>query len=193
MPTALLSVYEKAGIANFAQALVGLGWSLVASGGTCKALNAAGLPVRDVAELVGGGAILGHRVVTLSREVHAGLLARHTPEDAAELEALGLPRIDLVCVDLYPLTAAMTAPDSTPEKILEQLIRDMNEQLINAKKQVAQAIADERSLQKQAEQEASNAAEWERKAMLAVRHGDDRWAWAPTARAEELRARRRPQ
>lgn len=72
-----------------------------------------------------------------------------------------------------------------PSKILDQLIRDMNEQLINAKKQVAQAIADERSLQKQAEQEAANAAEWERKAMLAVRHGDDKLAMEALQRKQQ--------
>jgi phosphoribosylaminoimidazolecarboxamide formyltransferase/IMP cyclohydrolase len=114
---ALLSVFEKEGIVEFAQALVALGWNLIASGGTAKKLVSAGLAVRDVAELVGGGAILGHRVVTLSREVHAGLLARDIPEDLAELERLGIPWIDLVCVDLYPLEQEIAKPESTPESV----------------------------------------------------------------------------
>ncbi len=116
--TALLSVYHKDGIVEFAQALVARGWEILASGGTAKALLAGGVPVRDVAEIV-GGPILEHRVVTLSREVHAGLLARDTPEDIAELERLGLFRINLVCVDLYPLHEAIAKPDATRASMIE--------------------------------------------------------------------------
>lgn len=117
MKTALISVFEKAGIVEFAQELVNLGWQLLASGGTAKALAAASLPVRDVATLVGGGPILGHRVVTLSREVHAGLLARDI--DLTELEALGMPRIGLACVDFYPLGMEIARPGSTLESVTE--------------------------------------------------------------------------
>src|SRR6266576_3874409 len=100
---ALLSVYHKDGIVDFARNLVNLGWNIYASGGTAAALTKAGVPVIDVASLVGGGPILGHRVVTLSRELHAGLLSQDNKEDLAELKHLGVPVIDLVCVDLYPL------------------------------------------------------------------------------------------
>jgi phosphoribosylaminoimidazolecarboxamide formyltransferase/IMP cyclohydrolase len=117
---ALLSVYDKSGIVEFAESLVKLGWELYSSGGTAKALIAAGVPVKDVSALVGGGAILGHRVVTLSRELHAGLLARDTAEDQAELRRLGVPYIDLVCVDLYPLAAEIARPGSTPDSVIEQ-------------------------------------------------------------------------
>ncbi|MGH2717238.1 MAG: bifunctional phosphoribosylaminoimidazolecarboxamide formyltransferase/IMP cyclohydrolase, partial [Actinomycetota bacterium] len=117
--SALLSVYDKTGIVDFAQGLVALGWRIYSSGGTAAALQASGVAVTDVAELVGGGAILGHRVVTLSREVHAALLARPTAEDLAELESLGIPFIDLVCVDLYPLAAEIANPEATPESVIE--------------------------------------------------------------------------
>ncbi len=103
MKTALISVYNKEGIVEFAKELIGLRYKILASGGTAKVLTEAGLEVTDVASLVGGGAILGHRVVTLSREIHAGLLARDNDEDRKELESLKVPFIDLVCVDLYPL------------------------------------------------------------------------------------------
>ncbi len=103
MPVALLSVSDKNEIDIFARGLCDLGWEILASGGTAKYLSERNIKVRDVAFLVGGGPILSHRVVTLSREIHAGILAADTPEDAAELMDLGLPRIDLVCVDLYPL------------------------------------------------------------------------------------------
>jgi len=119
-PVALLSVYDKTGIADFARELVGLGWEILASGGTAKALADAGVSVRDVATLVGGGEILGHRVVTLSREIHAGLLARDTKEDREELKKLGIPWIDLVCVDLYPLQDEIRSPKATRESVIEK-------------------------------------------------------------------------
>ncbi len=118
---ALISVYDKQGIAEFAQGLSDLGWQLYASGGTARAISDAGLAVTDVAELVGGEAILGHRVVTLSREISAGLLADKTSaEDVAEMAALKLPIIDLVCVDMYPLEEAITQPGSTKATVIEQ-------------------------------------------------------------------------
>ena len=71
---ALLSVYDKTGIVEFAQGLADQDWQIYASGGTAKAIQDAGVAVKDVSELIGGSAILGHRVVTLSREISAGLL-----------------------------------------------------------------------------------------------------------------------
>ena len=120
MKNALISVYHKDGITDFALELVKLGLTIYASGGTAKHLTKAGIKVLDVATLVGGEAILGHRVVTLSREVHAGLLARYdVPEDMAELERLNIPCIDLVCVDLYPLEQEIAKPDSTESSVIE--------------------------------------------------------------------------
>jgi phosphoribosylaminoimidazolecarboxamide formyltransferase/IMP cyclohydrolase len=121
MRTALLSVYDKGGIVEFAKGLLALGdWQIMASGGTAAALENAGITVKDVADLVGGGAILGHRVVTLSREVHAGLLAQPTKEDLKELKTLGIPFIDLVCVDLYPLAEEIAKPGATMESVIEK-------------------------------------------------------------------------
>ncbi|OGD56403.1 hypothetical protein A2V71_04700 [Candidatus Berkelbacteria bacterium RBG_13_40_8] len=118
MPNALLSVYDKEGIVEFGNGLLDLGFTLYASGGTARVLVEAGLTVHDVSELVKGEAILGHRVVTLSREVHAGLLA--TDEQLDELtNRLGLPRLDLVCVDLYPLKKEIAKEGSTRESVTE--------------------------------------------------------------------------
>ena len=72
---ALLSVYNKDGIVEFAKGLVDAGFTLYASGGTCKVIAEADLPVQDVADLTGFGAILDHRVVTLHPKVHGGILA----------------------------------------------------------------------------------------------------------------------
>ncbi len=120
MKTALISVYNKEGIVGFGKELVGLGFKIYASGGTAKELTSAGIEVTDVASLVGGGAILGHRVVTLSREVHAGLLAQDNEQDRKELESLKIPFIDLVCVDLYPLTEEIAKHNSTLESVIEK-------------------------------------------------------------------------
>src|ERR1044071_9441194 len=72
-----------------------------------------------------------------------------------------------------------------PEKMLNQVVIDMANQLIEAKKQVAVSIADEKRLAKQAEGEAANAAEWERRAMLAIKAGDDALAKEALARKKE--------
>jgi len=106
MPTALLSVYDKAGIGDLAEALHGLGWRLVSSGGTAKAVADRGVPVTDVAELTGVPAILDHRVVTLHPKIHGGLLADPTkPEHKADMAAYGIEPISLVVVNLYPFTS----------------------------------------------------------------------------------------
>lgn len=116
---ALLSVYDKAGIVEFAKGLADLNWHIYASGGTAQAISDAGIEVQDVSSLVGGDAILGHRVVTLSREISAGLLAdKSSPDDIAEMKKLGIPIIDLVCVDMYPLEESITEANSTKAGVI---------------------------------------------------------------------------
>ena len=115
MKTALLTSYEKdAALVRLGKMLTDAGWTLLGSAGTAKYLNENGVACRDVAEIV-GAPILGHRVVTLSRELHAGLLS--TDADAAELEKLGVPRIDLVYVTLYPLEKTITGGGAAEEVI----------------------------------------------------------------------------
>jgi phosphoribosylaminoimidazolecarboxamide formyltransferase/IMP cyclohydrolase len=106
VPTALLSVYDKSGIADFASALDELGWKIVSSGGTAKAVADAGVPVTDVADLTGVPAILDHRVVTLHPRVHGGLLADPTKaEHQADMAEYGIEPISLVVANLYPFTS----------------------------------------------------------------------------------------
>lgn len=103
---ALLSVYDKTGVVELARGLHDLGWDLLSSGGTARALSEAGLPVTDVADLTGFPAILGHRVVTLHPKVHGGILAdRSNPEHRADMETYGIEGIDLVVVNLYPFSS----------------------------------------------------------------------------------------
>lgn len=107
MPRALLSVYDKTGIVEFASALRGLGWTLLSSGGTARALIEAGIEVTDVADVTGLPPILDHRVVTLHPSVHGGILAdRDKSEHLDELAEHGIEPIDLVVVNLYPFSSA---------------------------------------------------------------------------------------
>jgi phosphoribosylaminoimidazolecarboxamide formyltransferase/IMP cyclohydrolase len=106
MPTALLSVYDKSGITELAEGLSELGWKVVSSGGTAKAISAAGTPVTDLAELTGVPAILDHRVVTLHPKIHGGLLADPTkPQHRVDMARHGIAAIDLLVCNLYPFAS----------------------------------------------------------------------------------------
>ena len=100
---ALLSVSDKTGLIEFAKALAGHGVELVSTGGTAKAIAAAGLQVKDVSELTGFPEMMDGRVKTLHPKVHGGLLAiRDNKEHADAMKAHGIAPIDLLVVNLYP-------------------------------------------------------------------------------------------
>jgi phosphoribosylaminoimidazolecarboxamide formyltransferase/IMP cyclohydrolase len=121
MPTALLSVFDKAGLIDLASALVDMGWNLLASGGTAETLRNHGCPVREVSDFTGFPELLGGRVKTLHPAIHAGILARPTPEDQSQLHQHGLTAIDMVVVNLYPFEQVVASPASTPEDIIENI------------------------------------------------------------------------
>jgi phosphoribosylaminoimidazolecarboxamide formyltransferase / IMP cyclohydrolase len=107
---ALLSVSDKTGLAELARALVRRDVELVSTGGTSKALRAAGLPVRDVADITQFPEILDGRVKTLHPMVHAGLLAvRDDAVHIAEMQDFGIDAIDLLVVNLYPFERTVAA------------------------------------------------------------------------------------
>jgi phosphoribosylaminoimidazolecarboxamide formyltransferase / IMP cyclohydrolase len=100
---ALLSVYDKDGVVELARALHELGWEIVSSGGTARAVAGGGVPVQELAELTGFASILGHRVVTLHPKVHGGILADTSdPQHLADMRDFGIEAIDLVVSNLYP-------------------------------------------------------------------------------------------
>ncbi|HEX4905882.1 MAG TPA: bifunctional phosphoribosylaminoimidazolecarboxamide formyltransferase/IMP cyclohydrolase PurH, partial [Acidimicrobiales bacterium] len=100
---ALLSVYDKTGVVELARELAALGWELVSSGGTAKAIADAGVAVTDLAEFTGYPAMLGHRVVTLHPLVHGAILADPTdPSHQADIEQYGIKPFSLVIANLYP-------------------------------------------------------------------------------------------
>jgi len=122
MPRALLSVSDKTGLVDFARGLAGLGWELVSTGGTARALREAGLAVRDVSEVTGFPEMLDGRVKTLHPVVHGGLLARRDrPEHMAAAREHGIAPIDLVAVNLYPFRETAARPGIAPEDVIEQI------------------------------------------------------------------------
>uniref|UniRef100_A0A667XJ70 Bifunctional purine biosynthesis protein ATIC n=1 Tax=Myripristis murdjan TaxID=586833 RepID=A0A667XJ70_9TELE len=114
-------VSDKTGLLDFAKRLVNVGLSLVASGGTAKALRDAGLAVRDVSELTGHPEMLGGRVKTLHPAVHGGILARKTPTDSADMEKLGYSLVRVVVCNLYPFVKTISTPNVTVEDAVEQI------------------------------------------------------------------------
>ncbi|HEX7071569.1 MAG TPA: bifunctional phosphoribosylaminoimidazolecarboxamide formyltransferase/IMP cyclohydrolase [Rhodothermales bacterium] len=119
---ALLSVFDKTGLVDFAKALHRHGVQLISTGGTAKAIADAGMPVTEVSSLTGYPEILDGRVKTLHPVVHGGLLARHTdPEDLAQLAQLNVEPIDLVVVNLYPFSEAVARPDITDSIAIENI------------------------------------------------------------------------
>ena len=122
MPTALLSVSDKTGIVDFAQGLIKLGWHLVSTGGTAKALRAAGVAVRDVSEFTNFPEMLDGRVKTLHPAIHGALLARRDlPEHAKALAEQHIDPIDLVAVNLYPFEETAGRTGGKPEEVIEQI------------------------------------------------------------------------
>ncbi|OUL99713.1 bifunctional phosphoribosylaminoimidazolecarboxamide formyltransferase/IMP cyclohydrolase [Variovorax sp. JS1663] len=119
---ALISVSDKTGVLEFAQALHALGIRLLSTGGTAKLLADAGLPVTEVAELTGFPEMLDGRVKTLHPKVHGGLLARRdVPAHMAALEQHGIDTIDLLVVNLYPFEATVAKAGCTLEDAIENI------------------------------------------------------------------------
>ena len=105
---ALLSVSDKTGLVDFARALTAAGVSLISTGGTRAALEAAGVPVADVSDVTGFPEMMDGRVKTLHPKVHGGLLAvREDPAHEAAMLAHGIAAIDLLVVNLYPFEATV--------------------------------------------------------------------------------------
>src|SRR5581483_1189451 len=119
---ALISVYNKNGLVDFARGLLELGVELFSTGGTEELLRGAGLAVRSVQDLTDFPALLGGRVKTLHPAVHAPILARRDePADLQELADRGFAPIDIVVCNLYPFIQTIQAPGTTREAALESI------------------------------------------------------------------------
>jgi phosphoribosylaminoimidazolecarboxamide formyltransferase/IMP cyclohydrolase len=119
---ALISVFDKTGVVEFARELASLGVEIVSTGGTARLLREGGVGVRDVAELTGWPEMLGGRVKTLHPKVHGGILfKRGKAEDRKQVNEQGIVPIDLVVVNLYPFSATAAKPGVTPEELIENI------------------------------------------------------------------------
>ncbi|MCL2434344.1 MAG: bifunctional phosphoribosylaminoimidazolecarboxamide formyltransferase/IMP cyclohydrolase [Clostridia bacterium] len=119
---ALLSVYDKTGIVEFAQGLHGLGVEIISTGGTAAALRENGVPVVDVSDVTGFPECLDGRVKTLHPAIHAGILAmRGDPAHMTQIEELGIEPIDIVAINLYPFKKTVANKDCTLEEAIENI------------------------------------------------------------------------
>jgi phosphoribosylaminoimidazolecarboxamide formyltransferase/IMP cyclohydrolase len=119
---ALISVSDKTGLLEFAQALVESGVEIFSTGGTRQHLADAGVPVRDVADYTGFPEMMDGRVKTLHPKVHGGILCRHDhPEDMKSLADHGILSFELVVVNLYPFEQTVARPGVSIEEAIEQI------------------------------------------------------------------------
>lgn len=119
---ALISVYDKTGVVEFARSLSEIGFEIVSSGKTARHLRDGGVKARDVSDLTGFPEILSGRVKTLHPKVHGGILGiRRDPRHRAEMMDHDIAPIDLVCVNLYPFRDVAGREDATLEEIVENI------------------------------------------------------------------------
>ena len=119
---ALVSVSDKTDLTPFVSALIAHGAEIISTGGTAKALAAAGLPVTPIEKMTGFPEMMGGRVKTLHPMVHGGLLAlRDDPEHVAAMKAHNIAPIDLLCVNLYPFEKTIAAPGVAQREAIEQI------------------------------------------------------------------------
>jgi phosphoribosylaminoimidazolecarboxamide formyltransferase/IMP cyclohydrolase len=119
---ALLSVYDKTGIVEFARDLVRLGFQVISTGGTSKTLEQNGISHLRVDEVTGFPEILEGRVKTLHPAIHGGLLFRRDrEEDRRSIAKLGIEPLDLVAVNLYPFARTAADPQAKPEDVIEMI------------------------------------------------------------------------
>lgn len=119
---ALFSVSDKTGVVEFASGLASLGWEIIATGGTMKLLQEAGLKVINISEITGFPEICDGRVKTLHPKVHGALLGRRDLEShRRQLKENGIEYIDMVCVNLYPFKQTISKPDVTMEDAIENI------------------------------------------------------------------------
>jgi phosphoribosylaminoimidazolecarboxamide formyltransferase / IMP cyclohydrolase len=112
---ALVSVSDKRGVAAFARKLSGMGFEIISTGGTAKALEESRVPVVQVSEVTGAPEMLGGRVKTLHPKIHGGILADlENPDHVTQLVEHDIGPIDLVCINLYPFEE--TISNDPPEK-----------------------------------------------------------------------------
>src|SRR5260370_28571228 len=119
---ALLSVTDKTGIADFARGLRGFGVEIVSTGGTARALQEAGVAVREVSEVTGSPEMLDGRLKTINPKIAGGILAmRSNPEHMRSLAEHDIPAIDMVVVNLYQFEKIAAKEGASLEELIENI------------------------------------------------------------------------
>lgn len=118
---AIISVSDKTGVTDFARGLVDLGFEVVSTGGTARALKDVGVEVTDVSTVTGFPECLDGRVKTLHPNLLAGVLARDTPEHKKTLEDMGIAEVEVIAVNLYPFVETISKPDVTEAEAVENI------------------------------------------------------------------------
>ena len=122
MKRALISVSDKAGVADFAKGLVANGFEIISTGGTLNHLRNAGVDCISIEDYTGFPEILEGRVKTLHPKVHGGLLSKRDNEShVSELKANDISYIDLICVNLYPFAETLAKEGVSHEEIIENI------------------------------------------------------------------------
>lgn len=119
---AIISVSDKTGITDFAKGLESMGYEIVSTGGTAKALTQAGLAVTNISDITGFPECLDGRVKTLHPNVHGGILAmRSNPEHMKQIKELGITPIDIVAINLYPFKETIAKEGVSFEEAIENI------------------------------------------------------------------------
>ena len=122
MKRALISVYNKENLIGFVKGLIDLGWEIISTGGTARALKAEGIDVIEIEEITNFPEILDGRVKTLNPYIHGGLLYKRDEEDHVKtLKELNINSIDMVVNNLYPFEETVKDKNSTEEEIIENI------------------------------------------------------------------------
>ena len=122
MKRALISVFDKEGIVQFAASLKKLGWEIISTGGTSKVLRAAGIDILEVEDITNFPEILDGRVKTLNPYIHGGLLYRRDNEEHVKtVKNMGIGGIDIVVNNLYPFEETVNGEGVTQEEIIENI------------------------------------------------------------------------
>lgn len=122
MKRALISVYDKTGVVEFAKELISHGFEIVSTSGTAKLLKDNGIALKTIEEITKAPEVLGGRVKTLQHLIFAGILAdKSNPDHQNEVKTHGFELFDLVCVSLYPFKQTISKPDCTEAEAIEQI------------------------------------------------------------------------
>ncbi len=118
---ALIAVYDKTGAAELARSLFELGYQIISTGGTARALRRAGVKTREVSDVTAFPEILGGRVKTLHPRIFGGILARATPGHLKQLARKRIKAIDVVVVNLYPFEETAKRRGASEAEVIEQV------------------------------------------------------------------------